>query len=135
MPDTKNLLTVDETAQYLSCTPTTVRRMLRRGDLRGVKFGKFWRVPREVLRRVEAEALDENAGVERSTVAGSTPDVDALLDATGKAARRAGYKTDADIERLIAEVRAEVGQDTPRRALQQTRPAGQSRSTPSGENA
>jgi excisionase family DNA binding protein len=72
MTETKSLLTIDETAKYLSCTPTTVRRMLRRGELRGVKFGKFWRVPREVLRRVEAGALTEQA---RSATAGSTPSI------------------------------------------------------------
>lgn len=38
-------------------------------------------------------------------------EVDALLDATGAAARRAGYQTEADIKRLIAEVRAELGRE------------------------
>lgn len=129
MTETKNLLTIDETAQYLSCTPTTVRRMLRRGDLRGVKFGKFWRVPREVLRRVEAGALDEQVPTNTGADV-STPNIDALLDATGEAARRAGYKTDEDIERLIAEVRAELGHDAPRRAPRGTRRVSQRRSAP-----
>ncbi len=59
MTETQNLLTIDMAAEYLHCTPETVRRMLRRGELRGVKLGRLWRVPREVLRRVESRALDE----------------------------------------------------------------------------
>ena len=59
MTETQNLLTIDMAAEYLHCTPETVRRMLRRGELRGVKLGRLWRVPREVLRRVERGALDD----------------------------------------------------------------------------
>lgn len=121
MAETENLLTIDETAQYLSCTPTTVRRMLRRGDLRGVKFGKFWRVPREVLRRIETEALSESTPRNVDTKH-TVADADALLDETGKAARRAGYHTDEDIERLISEVRADSGNEAPRRSLRQASP-------------
>jgi ElaB/YqjD/DUF883 family membrane-anchored ribosome-binding protein len=46
---------------------------------------------------------------------------EALLDATGAAARRAGYKTEEDIERLLSEVRAETGHDEPRLALHKAR--------------
>jgi excisionase family DNA binding protein len=137
MTETKNLLTIDETASYLSCTPATVRRMLRRGELRGVKFGKFWRVPREVLRRVEAGALTERAPA-KADAQKDPADVDALLDATAVAARRAGYKTAEDIEHLIAEVRAELGHDTPRRALREKRSQHEKRtrrSTPAGASA
>lgn len=47
--------------------------------------------------------------------------VEALLDATGAAARRAGYETEKDIERLLAEVRAMMGHDKPRCALYEKR--------------
>ncbi|HCG46495.1 MULTISPECIES: excisionase family DNA-binding protein [Corynebacterium] len=40
-------LTTEEAANYLRCSPTHVRRALRRGDLRGVLFGKTYRIRRE----------------------------------------------------------------------------------------
>ncbi len=55
MTEARNLLTIDETAKYLSLTPETVRRLIRRGELRATKLGKVWRVPREVLRRLESD--------------------------------------------------------------------------------
>jgi excisionase family DNA binding protein len=57
MAETRNLLTINMAAEYLHCAPETVRRMLRRGELPGVKFGKFWRVPLEGLRQMETRAL------------------------------------------------------------------------------
>ncbi len=61
MTETQNLLTVDMAAEYLHCHPETVRRMIRRGELRAVKFRKFWRVPLEGLRRAEERALTDDA--------------------------------------------------------------------------
>jgi excisionase family DNA binding protein len=58
MTEAQNMLTVDETAEYLSLTPETVRRLIRRGELRATKLGKVWRVSREALRRVENAALN-----------------------------------------------------------------------------
>ncbi len=63
MSQAPNLLDIDTAARHLSCTPETVRRMLRRGELRGVKLGRLWRVPMEVLRRLETPALTEAAPV------------------------------------------------------------------------
>lgn len=59
MNETQNLLTVDMAAEYLHCHPETVRRMIRRGELKAVKFRKFWRVPMEGLLRAEKAALAE----------------------------------------------------------------------------
>lgn len=61
MNNNQNLLTVEMAADYLHCHPETVRRMIRRGELKAVKFRKFWRVPMEGLRRVENAALDAPA--------------------------------------------------------------------------
>ena len=44
-----DLLTVTEVAAELRVTSYTVREYLKTGDLRGVKVGNRWRVPREAL--------------------------------------------------------------------------------------
>ncbi len=104
------LLTPEQAAQALSVDVVTVRRWLRDGHLRGIKRRRLWRVPETALTE-----LAENP----KSVDETPAEVDALLDATAVAARRAGYQTDEDIERLIAEVRAELGHDGPRRALRE----------------
>lgn len=42
---TPQYLTVEETARLLKVDPETVRRWLREGALRGLKFGHVWRTP------------------------------------------------------------------------------------------
>ncbi|MGQ9569157.1 MAG: helix-turn-helix domain-containing protein [Anaerolineae bacterium] len=42
-------LTVPQVAERLSVHPKTVYNMLVRGELRGVKVGRVWRVPAEEL--------------------------------------------------------------------------------------
>ncbi len=42
-------LTVPQVAERLSVHPKTVYSMLVRGELRGVKVGRVWRVPAEEL--------------------------------------------------------------------------------------
>lgn len=108
----ENIYTVDEAAATLKVDAQTVRRMLQQGRIKGRKLGKAWRISESALQSAVA-VLPE--------VDNETAEVDALLDATGAGIRRAGYKTDEDIEGLIAEVRAELGHDGPRRALRQRR--------------
>jgi excisionase family DNA binding protein len=91
----ETIYTVDEAAATLKVDVQTVRRMLQQGRIKGRKLGKAWRIPESALQ--SAVAVEPDA-----------TEVDALLDATAAAARRAGYTTDADIDRLIAEVRAEL---------------------------
>lgn len=38
------VLTVEQAAQYLQLSPTTVRRLLRAGTLPGFKYGDQWRI-------------------------------------------------------------------------------------------
>lgn len=45
----KEMLTVEEVADYLRTTPNTVYRWLRAGKLSGVKIGKEWRIKQEML--------------------------------------------------------------------------------------
>jgi excisionase family DNA binding protein len=50
-------MTVPEVAEYLRIDPQTVYRMLRVGELRGIKAGREWRVHRTTLERfVRGEA-------------------------------------------------------------------------------
>ena len=43
------VLTIDEAAEYLRVHPTTIVRMIERGELRGSKVGTRWRVRRSSL--------------------------------------------------------------------------------------
>jgi excisionase family DNA binding protein len=87
MNNAQNLLTVEMAAEYLHCHPETVRRMIRRGELKAIKFRHFWRVPLEVLRRVENVVLDAPAHTpNKSTPAASdtgqnfTEELDAMRE-------------------------------------------------------
>jgi excisionase family DNA binding protein len=127
----ETIYTVDEAAEKLKVDAQTIRRMLQQGRLQGRKLGKSWRIPEGALRSVvdaAPEAADngnadngnaDNGNADKGN--GARDETEALLDATGTAARRAEYKTEADIERLLAEVRAELGHDGPRRALREKR--------------
>jgi excisionase family DNA binding protein len=46
------LLTIDETAEFLRVSDKTVRRMLNDGRLKGVNIGRQWRIPREALEEI-----------------------------------------------------------------------------------
>ncbi len=43
------LLTVEQAAERLQLHPETVRRQLKRGELRAIKRGRVWRVPESAL--------------------------------------------------------------------------------------
>ena len=45
--DTTTWLLADEAAEYMRMDRDTVYTLLQRGDLRGVKVGRRWRVRRE----------------------------------------------------------------------------------------
>ena len=52
---TTPLLTVAEVAEYLRLREPAVRRAIRRGDLRGFKAGREWRVEPADLERFKVE--------------------------------------------------------------------------------
>jgi len=54
------LLRVRETARLINASPNTVYSMLNAGELRGVKIGKSWRVPRKAIEQLIDDALDSN---------------------------------------------------------------------------
>lgn len=109
MKNAQNLLTVEMAADYLHCHPETVRRMIRRGELKAVKFRKFWRVPMEGLRRAENAALDAPTRAEYSQRA----------EPLTKTTRASGL---GELEALFDELNAEAdkeGEPLPARTLQE----------------
>ena len=72
------VLTSDQAAVVLQLKRRTIANMLDRGDLRGVKIGKEWRVSRaELLRFVEGGAAPKTQGR-------ASPMVDAVPSLTEK---------------------------------------------------
>lgn len=55
---TPEYLTVEETARRLKVDEETVRRWLREGTLRGLKFGRVWRIPESELTLTPREEPD-----------------------------------------------------------------------------
>ena len=53
------MLKVAEVAERLNATPPTVRRSLERGELRGIKIGRSWRVPESILNAFIMEQLSK----------------------------------------------------------------------------
>ena len=50
---TKRLLSVQEVADDLRVTTETVRNLIRRGELDGVRVGRLWRVTKASVQRLE----------------------------------------------------------------------------------
>lgn len=65
LKEKERLYTVEEAAEYLRYHPEHIRRLARRGELRGLKIGRGggWRFSREaldaILVRVYPEEVDE----------------------------------------------------------------------------
>jgi excisionase family DNA binding protein len=59
------LLTVEETARWAKCSPETVRRACRSGQLRGARIGSQWRVSPQALAEWLAAPRTDNKRVER----------------------------------------------------------------------
>jgi excisionase family DNA binding protein len=58
------LLTVKELADYLRVHPSTIYRLLKRGDLPGIKLGSDWRFSVEAIdrwRQLQSDGLEESA--------------------------------------------------------------------------
>lgn len=60
------LLTVEQAAQRLQLAPFTIREQLKRGQLRGLKRGKVWRIPESALTEATPpEPIDIGREIER----------------------------------------------------------------------
>lgn len=55
----EDLLTIEQTAEYLQVSVSTVRRMVRDGRLRSVSLGRLRRVPKPALEEFIAQGGDE----------------------------------------------------------------------------
>jgi excisionase family DNA binding protein len=55
----RDFITTTEAARRLGITRQTLSLYLRQGKLRGVKFGKEWRIPRNELDRLLAAPVEE----------------------------------------------------------------------------
>jgi excisionase family DNA binding protein len=53
------LLTVQETADHLSCSPAAVRKWMAQGRLGSVKVGRLRRIRAADVERIAAEGLPE----------------------------------------------------------------------------
>ena len=53
----KELLTVDEVADILYLGKNTVYELLRSGELKGIKFGRIWRIPRNSIKVMIEEKM------------------------------------------------------------------------------
>lgn len=60
------LLTPREAADQLRVCAKTIERMLHRGDLRGVKIGRVWRLSPDELRRFIADQMAQPASPDTS---------------------------------------------------------------------
>lgn len=52
MTELPDLLTIQQLAEYLQVSDSTVRRMLKDGRLQGVSIGREWRIPKEALEKL-----------------------------------------------------------------------------------
>ena len=55
----KELLTVDEVMEILYLGRNTVYELLRSGELKGIKFGKVWRIPKESIRDMITKKMNQ----------------------------------------------------------------------------
>ena len=97
----EELLTIEQVAKHLVVSVSTVRRLIDAGELRGVRVGRLWRVPRAAVEAYLAgdddplyalEALARNGG-----------------EGAGDKAREIFAKMKADLPGMVERVRALEG--------------------------
>lgn len=58
MGNLPELMTIQQVADYLQVSVSTVRRMLADGRLRGVNLGRAWRIPKESVAELLASGAE-----------------------------------------------------------------------------
>lgn len=66
-----NYLTVAQAAQALNCSPDTVRRLISRGELRALRFGRLIRISVSDLRRAGRPVTSVARTLSQTAPAGS----------------------------------------------------------------
>jgi excisionase family DNA binding protein len=104
---------VSEVAQIVGLHPLTIRRAIAAGELKAANGGgkspyRISRADLETFWRARGGGALLEPVANNMQASDDGDETEALLDATAAAARRAGYTTEADIDRLIQEVRAEL---------------------------
>ena len=58
------LLSIKDVSRVLKVSQVTIRRMLARGELKGAKIGRLWRIPQTEIDRLSRikNGASENAG-------------------------------------------------------------------------
>ena len=51
LQDYSDIMTIDEVVQYLKLGRSKVYSLLTSGELKGMKFGKIWRIPKESVQQ------------------------------------------------------------------------------------
>ncbi len=91
-----DILTLQQLATYLQLPRSLIRRKVQNGEIPAAKIGKEWRVRRSMI----DQWLDDQACL-------SPQAFDQMIAETRRGMRRAGVRSKADADRLLAQVRAE----------------------------
>lgn len=112
----KELLSIEETAEYLGVSVTTVRRMVRDGRIRAARIGRQWRIPRQAVEELVRGKLDGHMQALEALAAIGGPEAEheaqviydrmrgeipGLLDKLTALAAKADDATRAQCERLL----------------------------------
>lgn len=62
MSELERLLTTKEVAEILRISPRTVERLLKRGELKGIRFGRWWRIPPSEVKSFIQKKLEAKDG-------------------------------------------------------------------------
>ena len=102
------LLTVEQAAERLQLHPETVRRQLKRGELRAIKRGRIWRVPESALMENAPKPIKADTPQTRAAVilaefrSGDLMRRNAAIVELARADAATNAIVDAEIEREVA---------------------------------
>ncbi len=86
------LLTIEQAALRLQLHRDTVRKQLKRGELRGVKRGRVWRVPESALEEAAPTPATPSAPVTPEARMGQLDDFLKSVEALTQQLRSAGFQ-------------------------------------------
>ncbi|WP_457638410.1 helix-turn-helix domain-containing protein [Oceanithermus sp.] len=57
-PKEKRWFTTVEVARHFEMGASTIRRLIETGELKAIRLGRWWRIPRSELERLEKRGLE-----------------------------------------------------------------------------